>query len=170
MENPQTRRRLREKMAKHVESSDEGGGRAPWINILLVVATLVVLVFGYAFVRRMFIAPPVDAVVERQDDMVRKGQHIQVNVLNSASGKGLARRAMDFLRARGYDVVEIGNTPAPRRQSVVIDRVNDSVSAHKVAFALGIADSCVQTEVNREMFLDVTVILGDDYELLKPWR
>ncbi len=171
MINRQTKKREREKLASRRHDDDVAqSGNARWVQILLVVAAAVVLVLGYAFVRRVFIAPPVDAAVERQDDMVRAGQKIQVNVLNSASTKGLARRAMDYLRARGFDVVEIGNASAAQPHSAVIDRVNDSLSARKVAFALGIPDSCIRREENRELFLDVTVVIGDDYELLKPWR
>ncbi len=171
MINRQTKKREREKLASRRHDDDVAqSGRARWVQILLVVAAAVVLVLGYAFVRRVFIAPPVDAAVERQDDMVSAGQKIQVNVLNSASTKGLARRAMDYLRARGFDVVEIGNASAAQPRSAVIDRVNDSLSARKVAFALGIPDSCIRREENRELFLDVTVVIGDDYELLKPWR
>ena len=172
MDNRQTKKRLREKLAtrKNDEDGSASAGSPRWVQILLVVAAILVLVLGYAFVHRVFIAPPVDAAVERQDDMVRAGQKIQVNVLNSASTKGLARRVMDYLRARGFDVVEIGNAQAAQPHSAVIDRVNDSLSARKVAFALGIPDSCIRREENRDLFLDVTVVIGDDYELLKPWR
>lgn len=136
----------------------------------MIVSVALVLVLGYAFVHRVFIAPPVNAEVERQDDLVRKGAKIQVNVVNSSGAQRVARRTMDFLRARGFDVVEIGNAGEPVAMSTVIDRVNDSLSARKVAFALGIADSCVRRDENRKLFLDVTVVLGQDYESLKPWK
>lgn len=166
----QTRRRLLDKQSKKIDPEDVAPKRHAWLNALLVASVVVVGALGYAFVRRVFIAPPMSSTVDRQDDLARKGARIQVNVLNSASGKGVARKTMDYLRARGFDVVEIGNAPAPARRSVVIDRVNDSLSAKKVAFALGIGDSCIRREENRSLFLDVTVIVGDDYESLKPWQ
>lgn len=169
MNDFQTRRRLREKRETKPAPS-EPRTRGPWWNAALILAVVVVLVLGFAFVQRMFIAPPINAEREGEEVAGHRGAKIQVNVLNSVTGPRVARRTMDYLRARGFDVVEIGNAPAALSRSVVIDRVNDSVSARKVAFAMGIGDSCIHTEVNRDLYLDVTVILGEDYERLKPFK
>jgi hypothetical protein len=139
-------------------------------GVLIVVALVVLGVLGAFFVRRMFLVAPVDASVERDSGLARKGSTIQVSVLNASGGQNMARHTMDYLRARGFDVVEIGNAHVREMKSLVIDRANDSVSARKVAFALGIGDSCIRVDVDTMLFLEVHVVLGDDYRQLKPWR
>jgi hypothetical protein len=118
----------------------------------------------------MFISPPVDATVERSDGLVHPGEHIQVNVLNATRVPGASRKVMEFLRARGFDVVEIGNLSDSTLKSEVIDRVGDSLASRRVARALGVADSSTRRDVDPSLFLSATVIVGRDYRVLRPWN
>ena len=124
---------------------------------------------GYAFIHRMFISPPVESTVIRADSSAQKTGRIQVNIMNATSQRELARTVMEYLRNRGFDVVELGNfTPEPR--SFVLGRTGDVRSARNVALALGIADSCVRLEPDSTLFLDASVYIGADYRGLKPWK
>ncbi len=155
------------------EARETGGaGRPPGraTGALIVAALIVVVVLGAFFIRRMFLAAPVDASLEHESGFAKQGGRIQVSVVNAAGGQNLARRTMDYLRARGFDVVEIGNARDREPRSLIIDRANDSVSARKVAYALGIGDSCIRVQIDSMAFLQVNVVLGEDYARLKPWR
>lgn len=87
---------------------------------------------------------------------------IRVEVLNGAGRPGLARRAMERLRARGFDVVYFGNAPAfGRDSSVVLARTGRLGDASEVADALGIPS--VKSAPDSTLLLEVTVVLGADW-------
>jgi hypothetical protein len=54
--------------------------------------------------------------------------------------------------------------------SRVIDRSGNQENALKVASLLGIDEQYVQTEIDRNKQLDVSVILGKDYKNLRPFK
>ena len=92
--------------------------------------------------------------------MVPAGVRIKVEVLNGTNTPGLARKATMFLRDRGFDVVETGNSTEKRGRTLVLDRSGHPDWAALVARAMS-ADSEKRPDNTR--FLDVTVILGDDW-------
>lgn len=99
------------------------------------------------------------------------GTIIQVEVRNGAGVDRLAAETMRFLRERGFDVVDVGNYKTfDREHSVVIDRVGDREAAKKVAEALGLPPTRVRREIRRQYYLDASVIIGDDYEQLRPFQ
>lgn len=130
----------------------------------------VIVVLGYGLIERNIFRPKVDPTVETPDMRVRADEHIQVNVLNACGADGVAKIFTEFLRARKFDVPEYGNAAELRQQSAVIDRIGDSVSALKVAYALGIPRENVRTEVDSSLFLRATVVIGEDYQRLRPMR
>lgn len=65
-----------------------------------------------------------------------------------------------YLRDRGFDVVETGNSTEKRATTLVLDRSNHPEWARLVAQALG-GKSEPRPEATR--YLDVTVLLGDDW-------
>ena len=150
------RKRRRQQLAKF----------ASW-TFVGAVSILVVLLAGQ-FVSRMFITPPVSAEVERTDLLVKAGERIQLRVLNGSGEPNLAREFTDFLRARKFDVVEMGNHPEVIEHTRIIDKVNDRVAAGKVAYALGAKESSVVSLPDPEAFVDAEVIIGKDYLSLKP--
>lgn len=91
-----------------------------------------------------------------------QGRRIRVEVLNGAGVDQLARRATDRLRAQGFDVVYYGNAEEfDRDSSVVIARVESPQPARRVADALGLHR--VERQLDRDLSLDVTVVLGKDW-------
>ena len=85
-------------------------------------------------------------------------ERIRVQVLNATSTRGLARRAMLYLRDRGFDVVEVGTSRRTQDSTVVLDRSRHPEWARMVAKALGGAR--VEARPDSSRYLDVTVILG----------
>lgn len=91
-----------------------------------------------------------------------EGERVRVEVLNTTSTRGLARRATFALRAAGFDVVRFGSDEGGRRDStLVIDRSGHPEWARRVARALGGAP--VESRPDSTRFLDVTVLLGADW-------
>jgi hypothetical protein len=94
---------------------------------------------------------------------------IQMDVLNGCGARGAGARMTKLLRGMGFDVVELKNYSSFKvRQTLVIDRVGNLDAARHVARALGVKDSNVVQQINPDYFVDVTIVIGDDYASLTP--
>lgn len=94
---------------------------------------------------------------------------IQIEVLNGCGVPGIASRFTSYLRAAGFDVVESGNFQSfSITQTLVIDRSGNLDNARKIARALGVSEEQIIREISRDYYLDATVIIGSDFESLKP--
>lgn len=142
-----------------------------WLTVAILCLLVAVIVMGYFLLNRFLLDPPVDSTIESTDMLVRAGEQIQVNVMNGCGEDGVAHQTMDYLRARGFDVVEITNYEHfAVEHSFLIDRVGDTLSAHKVAYALGIPDSLIVEERDSTLYLRSSIVLGKDYAVLKPFQ
>ena len=85
-----------------------GKRRTGWSNVVfnvtMVVLGLAVLVLLYALVRSN-VLPSAEATGPAEPD----GDIIQVEVRNGCGVSGLAEGMRQFLRQKGFDVVEVGN-------------------------------------------------------------
>jgi len=139
------------------------------LNSVLLVLGLGVMILVYALVTRTLTPRTSPARVAQATELV--GPVIQVEVRNGAGVDHLAARTTEFLRDRGFDVVEVGNYATfTQEESVVIDRVGDLESARNVARVLDIPRDRVRQDIRRDYFLDASVILGKDYRSLRPFR
>lgn len=92
---------------------------------------------------------------------------IQLEVLNGCGIPGIATRFTDSLREYGFDVVETGNFDHFNvEKSFVISRSGQMENALRVAKAIGIPEQNVIREASPDFFLDVTLIIGSDFESL----
>lgn len=135
-------------------------------NVLLGSLGVVVLILIYSFVHRTFIEPPVEP------EIVQSGKHhvIQLDVLNGTGTPKLGQRCTDYLRARGFDVVEMGNYKEAVEQTRIIDRAGNIEAAQQVAKALGIPKERVSQHIDRNAYLDVSILIGKDFRTLKPFQ
>lgn len=140
------------------------------LNVALVAGGLGVVVLLYAFATRtVFTGPSPERPASDTSALV--GEIIQVEVRNGAGVDHLAERTTQYLRDRGFDVVDVGNYSSfEQDQSVVIDRIGNPEAARNVAEALGIPPSRVRQNIKPEYYLDASVILGRDYEQLRPFQ
>ena len=135
----------------------------------IVVLTFLVATFSYALVHRFFIQPPVEFYRGEGEDAVGMNA-IQLQILNATNTQGIARRTTEYLRKRGFDVVQVKNANMQSLQSFVIRCTGDSASAARVAYALGIEERHIRTEIDTNLMLDCTVVIGDDYGVLRPFK
>lgn len=92
---------------------------------------------------------------------VNSATRVRVQVLNATKTRGLARRAMLYLRDQGFDVVEMGTTSATRDTTLVLDRSHHPDWARTVATSLGAA--LVESRPDTSRYLDVTVLIGSTW-------
>lgn len=139
--------------------------RTMLLNVLIAVLTLIVGYLLYSLLTRTVFSPPVDT--ERSG--VAAGTTIQLDVLNGCGIPNAGTRFTSYLRARGFDVVEIRNYKTfDVDESLVIDRTGDINNASKVAYALGIGKEHIIQQMNPDYYVDVSVVIGKDYQSLKP--
>ena len=95
-------------------------------------------------------------------EVMRPSERVRVEVINAGGRANMAREATEALRERGFDVVYFGNASSfDQDSSVVLDRVGRLDLARAVADALGIG--AVRAEPDSNLFLDVSVRLGDGW-------
>ncbi len=135
------------------------------LNIGLFIVGLVLLMLLYALVTR-FAFPRVETARE-QNPAELVGTIIQVEVLNGCGVAGVAEKGMRYLRSEGFDVVSTGNhTSFDVTQTQVLDRVGNTAAAEAVAQSLGIPPERVREALDTNSYLDVSVIIGNDYTTL----
>ena len=141
--------------------------RTAFLNVLIVLLTLLVAFLSYALLSRHVLQPP----VEMERSGLVPGEVIQLEVLNGCGARGAATMVTSYLRARGYDVVEIRNyKTSDVKESLVIDRAGHLGNAEKVAYAIGIKKQNIIQQLNPDYYVDVSVVIGRDYSSLKPSR
>lgn len=78
----------------------------------------------------------------------------------------MAAKVAKLLRRQGYDVVDVGNTSL-LLESLIVDRVGNRDAARKLAKLLGVGEENIIQQSCDYLELDLTVILGRDYQELK---
>lgn len=88
---------------------------------------------------------------------------IRLEILNGTGTAGLARRTAELFRSYGFDVVIVGNAASTDvANTVVVDRVGNEVFANRTAEI--IRASVINRELDGQSGVDVTVVLGEDFD------
>lgn len=139
--------------------------RPYWKRLLPIAVVPPVLLLLYVVVRSVFSTTSDPEIV-----VGGRARVIQLDVLNGTGQPKLAQRLTDYLRARGFDVVELGNYPSSIDATQVLDRAGNLDAAKQVAAALGLPEERVQQKIDKSLYLDVSVIIGKDYSRLKAFQ
>ena len=146
-------------------SNQENNKSALLLNASIGFLGLLLFILVFSLVARL-LYPRISSDRVEQDPALISNV-IQLEVLNGCGVPGLATNYTSTLRGYGFDVVETGNFDHfNMEKSVVIARTHQSENALRVARALGIEDENVLLEVSEEFYLDVTLVLGADYDTL----
>ena len=139
-----------------------------FLNIVIFVLTCVIIYMLYSiFIKVSNNIHPSNYQTNEQT----AANIIQLEVLNGCGVTGTSDRFTDFLRSNRYDVVKTGNYFSFNvDESLVIDRIGNLANAFKVAKSLGIKNENVIQQLNKEYFLDVSVVIGRDYFNLAPFK
>ncbi len=151
------------------------GGRLQTLALFVTIAAVGALLasLGYGVWQHFHPPAPAPAVAAEPGRAAGPVQapsgRVRVEVLNATRTSGLARIGRDVLRARGYDVVNMGNAQGfSADSSLVLDRVGNLEQARQVAGTLGI--SRVESRRDPNLVLEVTVVLGSDWRAPSPSR
>lgn len=124
--------------------------KIPYLSIILILtAGAYIVSYGYK------IANPVQ---------YRK---IKIEVLNGCGVQDLARVTTDYLREKGFDVINYANAAEEQKKTVVIDRLSlEEKWAKIVASALNV--KLTSSIVDSSLCIHVLVLLGKDYKEIMP--
>ena len=109
-----------------------------------------------------------DSTQTQADEETKSVSKIQVEILNGCGVAGIGESFTQYLRKSGFDVIQTGNYISfDVMNTIIIDRKGNIQNAIAVADSLGAGASAVIQQVNKDYFLDVSVIIGKDYKKLK---
>lgn len=114
---------------------------------------------------------PSGTITEDEQDADYTSDRIEVEVLNGCGVIGMAGEFADYLRRKGYDVIRFTNAQRydyPR--TLVVNRGTDFDRARLVAQTLGVESNAVENMPDPSLQLDVTIVLGQDYNTLTSYR
>lgn len=96
---------------------------------------------------------------------------IQLEVLNGTTELKIAQRLTEALRAGGFDVVDMGNHKSSNvERTTVIARTANKSAAETVASFMGVDKSRVLQQPDKNLYLDVTVVIGRDIGTLRVFK
>lgn len=101
---------------------------------------------------------------------------LKVEVFNACGVKNVAKMMTDFLRDNNVDVVYYGNYLVNNRiysihKTLVIDRKHENRrSARRIAKMIDVKEKYVIHQLSPEREVDVTILIGKDYNALKAFR
>lgn len=138
--------------------------------LLLSIMGIVTLYLLYILIDKVFLHPPVSAIVPIDKRRTVSDVFIQLNIINASGQQGIAKKTMNYYRERGFDVVEISTADSLSNISYVIDHLSDTISARNVAHAIGLSDSTIKHDYDTTLYLRASVVIGTDYFKLKPFQ
>jgi len=95
---------------------------------------------------------------------------IQVDVQNGTGENRIGAIFRDYLKKKGYDVVNLDNYKSSDvEKTIIIDRTGDTRKAQRIAEVLGVSGRNIIQQINRDLYLDATIVIGKDYTELKPY-
>lgn len=96
---------------------------------------------------------------------------LQLEVLNGTTEPKAAQRLTEALRSGGFDVVDMGNYKSSNvERTTVIGRTTDKSAAVSVASYLGVDKNRVLQQPDKNLYLDVSVIIGKDINQLRVFK
>lgn len=135
-------------------------------NISIFLLFIVLFASGYSLLKKI-----VNSNEGSNIETAKPSAIVQVEILNGSGIGGLANRAADYLRGKGIDVVRYGNyDKGIIEKTLAINRSENLANAKLVAKLLGIKNSNIIEIQNPDLVIDVTIIIGLDYQELEPFK
>lgn len=137
-----------------------------FLNVVIFFLAAIIIYLAYSIFIKISGNNPVS-----KEEKLAASEIIQVEVLNGCGISGVADRFTDYLRNNNFDVVNVSNyITKDISNTLVIDRRGNRANAVKTARMLGVKPDHVIQQLNDDYFVDVTVIVGKDCNILTPLK
>jgi len=150
----------------HIEGNTNNNSVNPtklFLSISIIILSALILFLGY----RLLLNLDVFSNTGEENELVHENKIIQLEILNGCGVDGIADKFTDELRMKYFDVVHTGNYRSFNiDESIVISRTHDTENAKRIAEVLGIDETKIVMQANKDYFLDATLIIGNDYKQL----
>lgn len=103
------------------------------------------------------------------DENRNTNTNYQINVLNGCGAEDVAFQVAQYLRVKGFDVIDYGDYETTVDESFIIDHIGKPDVARSIAKELGIDESRIVNSKSR-YYNEFTVVIGKDYIMLKPFK
>ncbi|MCH2451305.1 MAG: LytR C-terminal domain-containing protein [Gracilimonas sp.] len=148
-----------------INSKQPADSKELYLNTAIGFLSVLLLLLLAALFTRIIYPRIFNERAELQSELI--SEIIQIEVLNGCGVSGIANAYTGLLRSNGFDVVETGNFETfDLQETVIISRSGVMDNAYRVANALGVSKENVIRESSPDFYLDVSVIIGHDYEKL----
>ena len=161
---------MKERIPSDSQSTQNSTGKTAniFLNVIIILLAGLILFMAYSLITKIEGLSPDD---EDTNEANKPSKIIQLEVLNGCGISGVAEKFTNHLRQNNFDVVQVGNYSSfDIDNTLVVDRAGKKVNALKVAEALGIDPKNVIQQINNDYFLDVSLIIGRDFNHLKPFK
>ena len=141
------------------------------LNITIILITALCIYFAYSLIMNTSGSKgdSKSGDTSRRQLTNQPNLSIQINILNATGENRIAARFRDYMKTKGFDVVDMGNYKAEVEKSMVVDLIGDISKARRVADAVGVSHRNVVQQIDKSKYIDASVIIGKDYSELKPF-
>jgi hypothetical protein len=154
---------LKEKIKQSTSGLKPKDSSTLFLNISIIILSILILFLSYSFLDKINVFNTHTVV----NEPVQYNKLVQMEILNGCGVSGVADQFTDALRKKNFDIVHTGNYISFNiDESIIISRTVNNKSARDLAETLGIDETRVINQVNKNYFLDITLIIGKDYKQL----
>ncbi|CUS92687.1 LytR cell envelope-related transcriptional attenuator [Candidatus Kryptobacter tengchongensis] len=127
------------------------------------------LIFVVAVVFGVLKILNVDYKFSDEEEITVQNPSYQIDVLNGCGVEDVAFQITQYLRTKGFDVIDYGNYGAIVNESFIVDHVGKPDTAKLIAKVLGISENKI-LRAKSNYYNEFTVVIGKDYIMLKPFK
>ena len=179
--NSKTTKQSRRASKKNRKKRPEEG--SDWfVNLLTLGLSALVLSFIWSFWTRhttnTLVSQELALVAEQPDfslpetlSAFKKYPHIKIEILNGCGISGIAAEYKNIIREKTFDVQLTGNAPNFNFETTqIIARSDNTPAAYLLAKELGMSESIVLIQKDETRRVDITLILGKDYQNIPAFK
>jgi hypothetical protein len=158
--------KVNNRLQPEIKKGTNSSGSEIFLNSIIILLVGLTFFLAYSLVTKTLSIRDREEIKSNQKKSLKI---IQVEVLNGCGATGVADRFTNFLRSKGFDVVQMGNYRSyDIDETLIIDRTGNKLNANRVAESLGVDKKNVIQQINQDYFLDVSLVIGKDFNKLLP--
>jgi len=152
------------------------GYAMPKINPVLVILSSIVLLFVGSFIFEINkestkkYQPNLAKLLKKNSHEKQTGHRITLSVQNGCGENNIAFMYKNFLREEGFDVMDTKNAPNFNYESSRIISHTDNIEiSNYISKLMGINDSLINIKYDDNLVVDITLIIGKDFDKLSSY-
>ena len=145
------------------------------LNIIIIVLILVCGGFIWSMIKgnqqqkEIKVENIKDTLSTKIPDVNIDAKTISAEVYNGSGENRIGKVFTDYLRQKSVDVKKTDNYKTQTVQKTIIMSRNNNINkAYKVGELIGVKSSEIIESTNKDLDIDVTIVIGKDFKTLKP--